>query len=100
MRFFQDRGSQTIYPGWLQTIILLIYASGVARITGVKPPMLGIRILFVVLDTTAETFFLVVGQFEFRASCLLGRHSIPLEPFCKPPPFTLFQYPELENISF
>jgi hypothetical protein len=35
-RVFQDRVSWTIYPGWLQTEILLIFASWVARITGVS----------------------------------------------------------------
>jgi hypothetical protein len=34
--FFQDRVSQTICPGWLQTTILLISASWVARIRGVS----------------------------------------------------------------
>jgi hypothetical protein len=34
MGFFQDRVSQTICSGWLQTTILLISASRVARITG------------------------------------------------------------------
>jgi hypothetical protein len=34
--FFWDRVSQTISPGWLQTSILLISASWVARITGVS----------------------------------------------------------------
>jgi hypothetical protein len=34
--FFRDRVSWTICPGWLQTSILLISASWVARITGVS----------------------------------------------------------------
>jgi hypothetical protein len=34
--FFWDRVSWTIYPGWLWTVILLISASWVARITGVS----------------------------------------------------------------
>jgi hypothetical protein len=34
--YFQDRVSQTISPGWLQTVILLISASQVGRITGVS----------------------------------------------------------------
>jgi hypothetical protein len=34
--FFQDRVSWTSCPGWLQTVILLISASWVARITGVS----------------------------------------------------------------
>jgi hypothetical protein len=34
--FFRDRVSKTICPGWLQTSILLISASWVARITGVS----------------------------------------------------------------
>jgi hypothetical protein len=33
---FQDRVSQTIFPGWLQTVIFLISVSWVARITGVS----------------------------------------------------------------
>jgi hypothetical protein len=33
---FQNRVSQTICPGWLQTSILLISASWVARITGMR----------------------------------------------------------------
>jgi hypothetical protein len=33
---FRDRVSRTIYPGWLQTMILLIAASWVARIMGVS----------------------------------------------------------------
>jgi hypothetical protein len=33
---FQDRASQTIYLGWLQTAILLISNSWVARITDVS----------------------------------------------------------------
>jgi hypothetical protein len=36
MDFFQDRVSGTISPGWLQTTILLISASLVARITGLS----------------------------------------------------------------
>jgi hypothetical protein len=34
--FFQDRVSWTICPGWLQTAILFISASRVARITGAQ----------------------------------------------------------------
>jgi hypothetical protein len=34
--FFWDRVSQTVCPDWLQTEILLISASWVARITGVS----------------------------------------------------------------
>jgi hypothetical protein len=34
--FFQDRILWTIFPDWLQTMILLISASWVARITGVS----------------------------------------------------------------
>jgi hypothetical protein len=34
--FFWDRVSQTICPGWLRKVILLISASWVARITGVS----------------------------------------------------------------
>jgi hypothetical protein len=34
--FFWDRDSRTIYPGWLQTIILSVAASWVASITGVS----------------------------------------------------------------
>jgi hypothetical protein len=34
--FFHDRVSKTICPSWLQTMILLISASWVARITGVR----------------------------------------------------------------
>jgi hypothetical protein len=33
---FQDRVSRTIFPGWLQTAILLISASWVARIPGMS----------------------------------------------------------------
>jgi hypothetical protein len=36
MGFFQDRVLQTICPGWLPTVILLIFAFWVARITGVS----------------------------------------------------------------
>jgi hypothetical protein len=38
--YFQDRVSQTLCPGWPRTVILLIFASWVARITGVShwPP--------------------------------------------------------------
>jgi hypothetical protein len=35
-RVFWDRVSQTICPGWLWTVVLLISASWVARITGVR----------------------------------------------------------------
>jgi hypothetical protein len=34
--FFWDRGSWTICAGWLQTLILLIFASWVAGITGMS----------------------------------------------------------------
>jgi hypothetical protein len=34
--FFQHRVLRTICPGWLQTVVLLISASGVAGITGVS----------------------------------------------------------------
>jgi hypothetical protein len=36
VRYFQDRVSCTICPGWFQTVILLISASWVARIIGVS----------------------------------------------------------------
>jgi hypothetical protein len=36
MGFFWDRVSQTVWPGWLQTAILLISASWVERIIGVS----------------------------------------------------------------
>jgi hypothetical protein len=36
VRYFQDRVSRTICSGWLWTLILLISASWVARITGVR----------------------------------------------------------------
>jgi hypothetical protein len=36
-RVFRDSISRTICPGWLWTVILLICASWVARITGVSP---------------------------------------------------------------
>jgi hypothetical protein len=35
-RFFRDRVWQTLYLGWLQTVILLISASRVARITSMS----------------------------------------------------------------
>jgi hypothetical protein len=35
-RVFWDRASQTICPGWFRTVILLIFASWVARMTGVS----------------------------------------------------------------
>jgi hypothetical protein len=35
-RVFQDRVSQTVGPHWLQTVILLISASWIAKITGVS----------------------------------------------------------------
>jgi hypothetical protein len=34
--YFRDRVSRTICPGWLQTAILLISASWIARITGMS----------------------------------------------------------------
>jgi hypothetical protein len=34
--FFQDRVSGTICPGWLRTMILLISAFCIARITGIS----------------------------------------------------------------
>jgi hypothetical protein len=34
--YFQDRVSQTVCPGWLQTGIFLISASWVARIIGMS----------------------------------------------------------------
>jgi hypothetical protein len=34
--FSRDRVSQTICPSWLQTVILLVSAHQVARITGVS----------------------------------------------------------------
>jgi hypothetical protein len=33
---FRDRVSETIYPGWLWTTILLISVSWVARVTGIS----------------------------------------------------------------
>jgi hypothetical protein len=36
--YFQDRVSHTNCPGWLQTLILLISASQVARITYRREP--------------------------------------------------------------
>jgi hypothetical protein len=40
--YFRDRVSRAIYPGWLRTMILLISASWVARVTGMnhQPPAL------------------------------------------------------------
>jgi hypothetical protein len=46
--FFWDRVSQTICPGWLQTMILLISASWVAMITGVSTPGLGLVLVHIV----------------------------------------------------
>jgi hypothetical protein len=44
--FFQDKVSQTICPGWLQTAIFLIYASWVARITGMSHWCLATLVIF------------------------------------------------------
>jgi hypothetical protein len=41
VEYFPDRVSQTICPGCLPTTILLISASWVARITGMRPVFLG-----------------------------------------------------------
>jgi hypothetical protein len=42
VRCFWDRVSRTICPGWLWTVILLISASWVARITGVSHQCLAV----------------------------------------------------------
>jgi hypothetical protein len=44
--FFRDRVSQTICLGWLQTLILLISASWVARITGMSHQSVAITSYF------------------------------------------------------
>jgi hypothetical protein len=45
--YFCDRVSQTVCPGWLQTMILLISASWVARIYRCEPPALGYPSFFI-----------------------------------------------------
>jgi hypothetical protein len=37
VRYFWDRISQNVFPGWLRATVLLISASWVARITGMSP---------------------------------------------------------------
>jgi hypothetical protein len=44
--YFQDRVSGTIFLGWLQTMILLISASQVAKITGMSQQRLAIKVDF------------------------------------------------------
>jgi hypothetical protein len=43
-QFFQDRVSRVICPGWLWTVILLISASWVARITGMSHQCLPLKL--------------------------------------------------------
>jgi hypothetical protein len=50
--YFQDRVSRTIFLGWIRTVILLISASQVARITGVSHQHL----------TTSPIFFFLIGH--------------------------------------
>jgi hypothetical protein len=71
--FFQDRVSRTICLGWIWTMILLIAASWVARITGMNHWHLAwINFL--------TSCFLVAYEFEPTAFCLLGASAQPLEP--------------------
>jgi hypothetical protein len=74
-------GAQELFAwGWLRTVILLIAAFSVARITGVShwhwTLLISDSLNFTVIF---NLFFLVVLGLELRASCLLGllgRHSI------------------------
>jgi hypothetical protein len=90
-------GSQTVCPGWPQTTILLISASWVDRITGVRhrhwaariPSIFWIGVFYQIANfvTCLFTFFSIffgglVLEFELRASCLLG--ALPLEPCLQP----------------
>jgi hypothetical protein len=45
--FFRDKVWWTVWPGWLQTAILLITASWVARITGVSHWCLAVLNIFI-----------------------------------------------------
>jgi hypothetical protein len=72
--FFRDRVLWTICLGWLCTVILLISASRVARITGMSHqcPVNYPNILLHLFSNS----FLVGLQFELRALCLQSSLSI------------------------
>jgi hypothetical protein len=94
---FRDRVSRTICSGWLQTAILLIFASWVARITGTSHQLFGsVNFLcFCVLyftgfcprnpTPTLALFLPVVLRIEPRDLCMLDECSstwaIPPFPF-------------------
>jgi hypothetical protein len=87
MDFFQERVLSTICPGWLQTMILLITASWVVRITGVshrRQTGLYLKSNGKPLKSFQDLclfFFLAVLVVELRASWyLLGRLLYQLEP--------------------
>jgi hypothetical protein len=49
MGSFQGSVSQTLCPGWLQNAILLIFASWIARITGVSHQHLALSVILIFL---------------------------------------------------
>jgi hypothetical protein len=71
----QHRVSQTICPGWLQTVILLISVTRVDRITGMSHPAPGYILTFTEVILSAHSF-------ELRISfCLTLQDSHSRVPF-------------------
>jgi hypothetical protein len=72
---FGDGFSQNIYPGWSQTLILLISASQVARITGMSHWHLAVECFYKCLSTIWRFFFCEVPIQVFLYLCNLGCQS-------------------------
>jgi hypothetical protein len=73
--FFRDRVSWIVCPGWLWTVILLISASWVARITGVSHWHLG-HLEFLIL--TKDTFTIPPFKKKKFSFCVVffGRNGV------------------------
>jgi hypothetical protein len=80
--FFKIESSWIVCPGWPWTVIVLISASWVARITGLRHSYLA---TFNIL----KFYFLTVLNFELRALCLLGRNTTA---FAHPPTLLCLSY--------
>jgi hypothetical protein len=105
-KVFQDRVSQSICPGWLRTVILLISASWVAMITGVNhwrpantlllepctQPFLGVSLGLLALAEASCCVIRILspyGEAQVARKCLDNSHMSTVLETSPPAPFSL-----------